>query len=136
MLCASRRTVEGFAQHRPQIERRQELNTERALPILKQARLESVELAACRRDYARRALVLPRGGRVLRKPLRDPTLPRRLRRGREEQSGTASGLKFELELHPFILAERADIGCPTDEKYRAYKRFSVRSEPSCFTSLL
>jgi hypothetical protein len=26
-------------------------------------------------------------------------------------------LKFQLELHPFILAERADNGCPRPEKF-------------------
>ena len=116
MLAASRRTVEPLAEERAKIKRREKLNTKRALATFEQARLESVELPARRRDYARRALVLPCGGRMHREPLRDPALPRRLRRGREEQSGTASGSKFELELHPFILAERADIGCPTNEK--------------------
>ena len=113
MLCPSGRTVEPLAEQRAKIERGEELNPEGALAILKQARLEAVEVAACRRDHTRGPLVLPRGVGMLREPLRDPALPRRLRRGGEEQSGTASGLKLELQLHPFILAERADIGCPT-----------------------
>ena len=106
---------------------------------LEQARLDRVELSARRRDNARRPFVLPGRGGMPLKPLRDPALPRRIRGGSEEQSGTAFGGKFELELHPFILAERADKGCPRPEisrKKLSYKRFSVRSEPSCFTSLL
>ena len=113
MLCASRGTVQPFAEQRTEVERGEKLNPERALAILEQARFESVQLTASRRDYARRAFVLPRCRRMAREPLGNPALPRRLSRGREEQSGTASGLEFELELHPFILAERADIGCPT-----------------------
>ena len=53
MLCASRGTLEPLAEQRAKVERGEKLNSERALAILKQARLESVQLTPRGRNDAR-----------------------------------------------------------------------------------
>ena len=101
---------------RAQVRRRDELHAERGLICREQPRLQGVRMSACRHNDQNGPRMLPRLAADVRKPIRNPALPGRVGRRREEQSGTAFCLKIELQLHLLTLAERADKSCPTFAK--------------------
>ena len=94
VLAPRKRRVRAGPEKRAQIRRREKLQTERGLLRVKESRLQRLHLTARRHDDDRRPFCLPGACRDVSKPPRNPTLPRRVRGGSEEQRGTARWLKF------------------------------------------
>ena len=90
-----------------QIRRRDELQTERGKTGFEDAALERLDLTTRWNDDDSGAFIPPRFRGFALEPAFDRALPGRFRRRGEEQRMAAMRLKFQFQLHSFILAEPA-----------------------------
>lgn len=106
------RDFRGAGEKSAEMKRSEELEAERGLAGGEEAIAEGQRLATGGSNDDRGTFALPRllAGAV--KPACNSTLPRCFRRGGDQRARAASGLEFEFELHPPILAEGTDKDCP------------------------